>query len=163
MPITIWRAGLADLERLMQWRMEVLRAVFSIPPDGSTDALEAENRRYYQSALPSGEHIACFASLGGQTAGCGGLCLSREMPSPDNPAGRCAYLMNIYTRPQFRGQGVGRAVVRWLVEQAARQGIGKIYLETSAAGRGLYEQSGFVPLPDMMILPPGNGPRTGTG
>ena len=76
-----------------------------------------------------------------------------EMPSPDNPCGKCAYLMNIYTRPQFRRKGVGEAVVRWLAGQALQLGISKIYLESSEAGLGLYKRLGFVPMQNMMKLP----------
>lgn len=85
--------------------MEVLHEVFSIPSERSVTELESENRRYYQTELPQGGHIACFAYVGEEIVGCGGICLYHEMPSPDNLNGKCAYLMNIYTRPQFRGHG----------------------------------------------------------
>ena len=41
-----------DLNVLMQWRMEVLHEVFSIPSERSVTELESENRRYYQTELP---------------------------------------------------------------------------------------------------------------
>ena len=152
MKIEIRRADIDDLDCLMQWRMEVLREVFSIPDRQPVEQLERENRRYYREALPSGRHIACFAVLEGEAIGCGGICLYQEMPSPDNPTGRCAYLMNIYVRPRFRGRGAGKAIVRWLVEQAEQKDIPKIYLETSQAGRPLYRSAGFLPMEDMMKL-----------
>lgn len=151
--ILIRRAGADEIEPLTRWRVEVLREVFSIPQDQPVEGLEAENRRYYQRALASGEHIACFACLDGGIVGCGGVCLYGEMPSPDVPSGRCAYLMNIYVRPEIRGQGVGEAIIKWLVERARETGAEKIYLETSDAGRALYTKLGFVPMPDMMKLP----------
>ena len=75
------------------------------------------------------------------------------MPSPDNPTGKCAYLMNIYTKPQFRKRGVGEAIIKWLVAQAIMRGIPKIYLETSKAGKQLYTKLGFIPMQDMMKRP----------
>ena len=87
--------------------------------------LEAENRRYYQKELPQGGHIACFVYIGEEIVGCGGMCLYHEMPSPDNPSGKCAYLMNVYVRPQFRGHGIASRLVRWLVEQAREHQISK--------------------------------------
>lgn len=152
MKVMIKKAGISDMELLLKWRMEVLHEVFSIPADYDTTELEEENRRYYQSMLETGGHIACFAYSGGEVIGCGGVCIYREMPSPDNPYGRCAYLMNIYTRPQFQKKGVGKAVVSWLTDQAVQLGITKIYLETSAAGRTLYEKAGFTDMKDMMKL-----------
>ncbi len=153
MEIQIQKADLTDLDLLMQWRMEVLDVVFPRSDYVHPENLEEENRAYYEQALSDGSHIACFAEADGEIVGCGGLCLHREMPSPDNPNGQCGYLMNIYCRPAYRGNGIGDAVVRWLVGQARAQGITKIYLETSEAGRPLYGKLGFTDLPDMMILP----------
>ncbi len=155
MAIEVRKAGLGDVEALMEWRMEVLREVFSLSEETPMGDLAEQNRRYYQKALPAEEHLACFAYDCGEAVGCGGVCFHDEMPSPDNPAGRCAYLMNVYTRPSHRGRGVGRAMVLWLVDEAARRGAGKIYLESSEAGKTLYRNMGFVPLPDMMKLPVG--------
>ncbi len=152
MNITIRKAELADLDLLMKWRMTVLREVFSAPQDDPMTELEQENRRYYQRALPAWSHVACFACSGQEIVGCGGICFYQEMPSPDNPQGDCAYLMNIYTLPAARGQGVGRAVVRWLIGQAEQRGITKIYLETSESGRPLYRELGFTEMQGYMKL-----------
>lgn len=150
MDIEIKRAEITDIDRIMEWRMTVLHEVFDIPVEQPVVELEQANRRYYTAMLPSDGHIACFACVEGKIVGCGGICLYQEMPSPDNPSGQCAYLMNIYTCPEFRGHGVGEAVVQWLVGQAKERKITKIYLETSNAGRKLYEKTGFTDMPDMM-------------
>lgn len=152
MDIRICKADLSDLELLIKWRLTVLREVFSVPTEDPMTELEQENRRYYQWALPAWNHIACFACAGSEVIGCGGICFYQEMPSPDNPQGGCAYLMNIYTTPMFRGQGVGQKIVRWLIGRAKERGITKIYLETSAAGRGLYKNLGFSEMKDYMKL-----------
>lgn len=150
--ISIEKATLSELDELMTWRMEVLHEVFGIPADADTSALEQANREYYRYALSRGEHIACFARYDGQRVGCGGICLQQEIPSPDNPTGRCAYLMNIYIRSSYRRLHIGTALVSWLVEQAKRQGAGKIYLETSDAGRAMYRRLRFEEMKDMMKL-----------
>ncbi len=150
--ISIVKATLSELDELMAWRMEVLHEVFGIPADADTSALEQANREYYRYALSRGEHIACFARYDGQRVGCGGICLQQEMPSPDNPTGRCAYLMNIYTRSPYRRLHIGTTLVGWLVEQAKRQGAGKIYLETSGAGRAMYRRLRFEEMKGMMKL-----------
>ena len=73
MELVIKRAAPGDLEMLMKWRMEVLREVFSVPADQPMDELDRENRRYYERMLQNGGHIACFACVDGEAAGCGGL------------------------------------------------------------------------------------------
>lgn len=150
--VRIRQAGISELDCLLHWRMEVLHAVFAVPEKEPLTALCAGNEAYYRSALADGSHIACFAEQNGAIIGCGGICLFREMPSPDNPAGRCAYLMNIYTRKAFRGAGAGRKIVSWLVGQARARKITKIYLESSDCARPLYEGMGFVPMENYLTL-----------
>lgn len=151
--VAVRRAGPDELDELMAWRMRVLREVFSIPEGEDVAELERANRAYYRETLEEGGHVACFACRGrGEIVGCGGICLQREMPSPDNPNGLCAYLMNVYVDPAMRGQGAGEAVVRWLVEEARRQGATKIYLETTESGRPLYRKLGFESMEDYLSL-----------
>lgn len=155
MEITIRRATLDDLESLMQWRMDVLREVFSMPVETDIKALTQANKAYYQVALQDESHIACFALCRGEVVGCGGICFHLEMPSPDNLSGRCGYLMNIYVQPAFRQHGVGRRIVQWLVRQAVQRNTTKVYLEASETGRTLYQDLGFVAMSGQMLLPLG--------
>jgi len=150
--VSIRQAGVSEMDCLMRWRMEVLHVVFGIPDEEPMTALYAENEAYYRRALADGSHIACFAEQNGVIIGCGGICLYSEMPSPDNPSGRCAYLMNIYTREAFRSAGVGRKTVAWLIGKAREQEITKIYLESTDGARSMYEGLGFVPIGNYLKL-----------
>ncbi len=136
-----------DINTLMRWRVEVIEHVFGSKP---TAALMKANRDYYMRNIPARRHYAVMAVADGAEAGCGAFCLSEELPSPDNPSGRCAYIMNIYVRAAYRGRGLGHAIVRHLVEQARMGGCDKIYLETTAQARTLYKGIGFEELPGIM-------------
>lgn len=150
MTITFRRLGIEDLEELMDWRVEVLQTVFDLKEVDTT--LIAANKAYYQSHLCDGRHIPLIASVDGMPAACGAICFQDEIPSPDNPSGKNAYLMNIYCRPAFRQHGVARDLVEKLIEIAKAQGAGKIYLETTKEGRPVYTSCGFGDYPDMMKL-----------
>lgn len=150
--IEIFPAGLSELDELVVWRETVLREVFSLPDTEDISGLLHANKEYYRAALTKGTHIACFAKQNGVTVGCGGVCFYREMPSPDNPNGLCAYLMNIYVHPSCRHRQVGQSIVRWLVFQAEQRDCSKIYLETSEAGRNMYRTIGFTEMNDFMAL-----------
>ncbi len=151
MDIKIRPASLSDLDELIHWRIEALREVFSLPDGDANAALQQASLDYYRAELAARRHIACFAEQAGAVIGCGGLCLHAELPSPDNPSGKCGYLMNIYTQPESRRKGAGAAVVTWLTAQAERRGVGKLYLETTEDGRALYRQLGFSDMIDYMI------------
>lgn len=127
-------------------------AALAIPPDKPQSELERENRRYYSEALPAGNHIACFAYDEKKIIGCGGVCFHSEMPSPDNPNGKCAYLMNVYVLAEYRGRKIGKEIVTWLIRQAKNKEANKIYLESTDKGRYMYESLGFESLKNMKIL-----------
>lgn len=138
-----------DIYTLMKWRKEVIRTVFGREP--SAELLDA-NRRFYEAHIPDDSHYAIIASFDDTDCGCSAICFSDEMPSPDNPSGKCAYLMNIYVRAQYRAHGFAHTMVRHLIEVASKRGCGKIYLETTDAGRPVYESIGFKDMKDIMKL-----------
>lgn len=150
-PVAVRELAPADLEEALAWRMEVLGCVFAEDEPWDAEAQRTANQRYYEHTLGR-THRAFIASVNGEDAGCGALCLQEEMPSPDNPSGKNAYLMNVYTRPAFRSHGVGEAVVSRLIVAAREVGAGKIYLEATAMGEPLYASLGFVPIEGMMKL-----------
>lgn len=141
-----------ELGLLLDWRIEVLREVFSVPVSADMSKLRSSNEDYYKKSLTNGSHIACFAQLDKEIIGCGGVCLYQEMPSPDNLSGLCAYIMNIYVRKAHRRKGIGRQIIQWLIDRTRSQGITKIYLESSKIAISLYKDIGFVPMEDMLIL-----------
>lgn len=149
--IAIRELGVEDIELLLQWRMEVLGCVFADVDGWDAAQLREENLRYYEQALGTTHH-AFIAALDGTDVGCGAICLHDEMPSPDNVSGTCAYIMNVYTREQARGQGVATAIMDRLIGEARSRGAEKIYLEASAAGTPLYASLGFEPIEGMMRL-----------
>ena len=154
--IEVKNAKIQDLDLLLDWRMEVLSHVFNEEFKSLTaeqiETIRENNRRYYLSEMPSGGHIACFAYSGTEIVGCGGICIYEEMPSPDNLGGKCAYLMNIYTRQEYRHHGIATRVVEHLIAEAKARSIDKIYLETSADGERMYRKLGFKDMKGYMKL-----------
>ncbi len=136
-----------DIPTLMFWREEVIQHVFGMKPD---EELLMANRNYYEKHIGDGSHIAFIVECDGVECGCGSVCLTDELPSPDNPSGRCAYLMNIYVREPYRKQGLAHKVVSHLIKEAKLRKCGKIYLETTDEGKPVYSSLGFKNMPDMM-------------
>lgn len=147
-----WKwADATDLDVLVRTRIQVLRCANKLDDEADMTAVEEQSRLYYQQA--GKEHAALLVYDGDRVIGTGGVSFYRVMPTCCNPDGRKAYIMNMYTAPDYRRQGIARKTLDVLVEECHRRGVSLITLEATEAGRPLYESYGFVKMQDEMILP----------
>ena len=85
--------------------------------------------------------------------GAGGISYFKVMPTYHNKTGNKAYIMNMYTKLDYRRQGIAFETLQLLVKDAKERGISEISLEATEAGKPLYEKFGFVKMNDEMELP----------
>ena len=153
MPLIYKRATIEDINLLTATRIEVLRAANQLSEKVDMSAVEEETYRYYQKALQHGAHVAYLVFDGAHFIGAGGVSFFQVMPTYHNQSGNKAYIMNMYTAPQYRRQGVAAHTLALLGEDAHRRGVTAISLEATAMGRPLYERFGFVSMEHEMELP----------
>ena len=60
--------------------------------------------------------------------------------------------MNMYTKTEYRRQGIALKTLDLLVKEAKARGIMAISLEATKMGRTLYEKYGFIDMNDEMEL-----------
>lgn len=129
-----------------------LRAASKLSNDVDMSVVEKQSYAYYMSALETGEHIAYLVYDNGAFIGAGGVSFYQVMPTYHNPTGKKAYIMNMYTAPDYRRQGIAIYTLDLLVNDARKQGVSQIALEATDMGRPLYEKYGFVKMEDEMEL-----------
>ena len=81
-----------------------------------------------------------LATLGNDAIGCG-----RMLDHGDGEVkiGRMAVM------PQFRGTGIGREILCFLMERARARGFSKAVLHAQLSAEGFYLKEGFTPLGDV--------------
>ncbi len=138
-----------DIECLMSIRLEMLKVVNNLPEDYKySDVIESESRNYFLN----GDHLTVLAKDGDKVIGCASMCFIKIMPTFGHPTGRRAHLMNVYTRGEFRRQGIARKMVELLIEKSWEAGATEISLDATALGRPLYESMGFTDSTESMVL-----------
>ncbi len=145
-------ATLNDLDLLTTSRIEVLRAANKL--DASTDManVEKESYNYYKNALEDNTHFALLVMEDDKFIGAGGVSFYSVMPTYHNPSGKKAYIMNMYTSPDYRRQGIAYKTLDMLVKASKERGINQISLEATEMGRPLYEKYGFLKMESEMEL-----------
>ena len=146
------KATLNDLEILVQTRIEVLRAANKLPTDTDMTEVEKQSFAYYKKALDDQSHIAYLVYDDDKIIGTGGGSFFEVMPTYHNPTGKKAYIMNMYTKPEYRRQGIAYQTLDMLVRDTKALGISAISLEATDMGRPLYEKYGFVKMENEMEL-----------
>lgn len=114
------------LPSVMRWRIEALRDIIGQQPH---PRLLAANRIYLRGHISDGSYAAFMATDDGEECGFGGIRFFDALPSPDNPAGKCACVTDIYVRKAFRKGDIAGRITHLLTEEARKLGYGKIYID----------------------------------
>jgi ribosomal protein S18 acetylase RimI-like enzyme len=127
-------------------RLEATRALFREYADQLDVDLCFQNFEDELASLP-GDYaearggVLLLATVDGEAAGCGAL---RALPDVDH-ANACE-MKRLYVRPAFRRFGLGRLLVRALMDRGIQAGYSNLLLDTlddMEAARGLYASLGF--------------------
>ena len=138
-----------DIELLMSSRLEMLRVVNGLSEDYVySDEIVRESRDYFLN----GDHLTVLAIDGGEVIGCASMSFMWIMPTFSHPTGRRAHLMNVYTRNEYRRQGIARKMVEMLIDATWAKGATEISLDSTVMGRPLYESLGFKNSTECMVL-----------
>ncbi|MBQ3935947.1 MAG: GNAT family N-acetyltransferase [Ruminococcus sp.] len=146
------KADIGDIELLVRSRVMVLKAANKLPDDADMSEIERQSREYYKRALADGSHTAYLVFDGQRLIGTGGMSYYSVMPTCDVTSGKKAYVMNMYTDPEYRRQGIAYRTLELLVQDAKARGVEHITLEATDMGRPLYEKYGFVQMQSEMQL-----------
>jgi len=139
------RADVADIPQLIKYRMELLHSTIKDCKPDEWSVVEKNVELYYKENLPIELHIAYLAYDGRKCVGTGGICYYQVMPTYYKPTGKKAFITNMYTEPQYRGQGIATTILDYLVTDSLKRGITFITLEATEMGRPVYERYGFAP------------------
>ena len=132
------KATTKDIAELVRTRVIVLRAANKLSDDVDMSIVEQESYAYYKRAVETGEHMAYLVYDKETFIGAGGVSFYQVMPTYHNPSGKKAYIMNMYTAPEYRRQGIAFHTLDLLVKAAKERGISQIALEATDMGRPLY-------------------------
>jgi GNAT superfamily N-acetyltransferase len=148
-----WRvrsACYADCRALVDLRRALFRDM-GYQDEVLLDCLTQNCASYFATALPRQEFRAWVAEAGGEIVACGGVVIHYVPPTTRNLQGREAYIMNMYTRPGWRRQGIGTAILQAILDHLRTSGITVVSLHATDSGRSIYKREGFEPSSEMRL------------
>jgi len=149
---TIRRATADDADTIVAHR----RAMFSAMRYHDEQALDAmceAFRPWLIRMMHAGEYLTWFAiSEDGSVAAGLGLWLMDWPPHMIGPGARRANILNVYTSPEHRRQGLARRLMETSLEWCRAHSIRAVILHSSEEGRPLYQSLGFRPTNEMRLV-----------
>jgi GNAT superfamily N-acetyltransferase len=155
-PVLVRVATPADADTIARHRADMFRDMGRLS-DALYEPFRTASARYFANALSTGEYAGWLAVPCDHeepvVAGAG--ILIRPMAPSVNANGTVivdepqGLIVNVYTEPAWRRQGIARLVLQHVIDWARGTGLRNIVLHASSDGRPLYEQMGFVPTNEM--------------
>jgi len=150
--ITYRRATLDDVDVLVAFRLRFLAARAGTERAPPEDILANHLRDYFREAMPRGAFIAWLAERDGDVVATSGLVVWRIPPNNSVVTGRQAYVLNMYTVPEARRQGICAALLEKMIEEARALGLSRVHLHSSREGEAIYRRRGFAEPSDVELL-----------
>ncbi|MFB5089349.1 GNAT family N-acetyltransferase [Psychrobacillus sp. PGGUH221] len=136
------KATYSDVNSITELRIELLTVVGDVNEENRRKVFSA-NENYFRKKLSNGGFSAWIAEVEGTVVALSGLVFFERPPQGENISGLEAYIMNMYTKPEYRGYGIARSLLEESISECKIMGIGRIWLHSSQDGYQLYKKMGF--------------------
>jgi len=156
---TMRSVTLSDVDTVADHRARMFQDMGEVPAEAFDD-LRMKSRDRLQEMIARGEYVGWLTVLTNDpqtVVGGAGIQLREVLPHPLSRGGqwigvargRHAIVINVFTEPAWRRQGVAILLIRQIIDWARNEHLDRLVLHASNAGRALYEGLGFVATNEM--------------
>jgi GNAT superfamily N-acetyltransferase len=141
--ITIRLAEAGDIPAMTAHRLAYLTEMQGERPPEYMKKLKQELEAFFIDHIKAGDFFALVAESGDRIMGYGAMVLKSIPGDLNRPSYLEGDILNMYTLPHARRQGVGTVILEKLLDRARLLGLTKVGLHTSKDGEHLYRSFGF--------------------
>jgi GNAT superfamily N-acetyltransferase len=153
MEYTVRTATVDDVDAIVHHRCEMMRELQSTT-DEVSQQMKENFRPWLLARLGSREYLGWLAVTqdGRVVAGSGLIFLDWPPSMLHLNAARRAYLLNVYTEPEHRKQGLAHRLTQHAIDWCKENDIPVLSLHASKYGRPIYESLGFQDSAEMRMV-----------
>lgn len=147
--LVVRRAEVEDIPTLVGTRIAQLEE------EGAqrTCDIRPELHSYYARHLQDDTFISWLAQRGDEVVATSGISIVEKPPYFGCPSGRIGLISGMYTKPEYRRQGIARDLLCRALDDAKEKGCGMAHITASDAGVPLYQSVGFTYNANFLQLP----------
>jgi GNAT superfamily N-acetyltransferase len=114
--------------------------------------LETAYSEKIKKQLPEGICKAWVIKTDNKIIASGAITIVSFVPVPSDINHKIAYLHSMYTEKEYRNKKCAQKIVNRAIRYCQQNGISRVVLNASDAGRPIYDKIGFIPSPETMRL-----------
>lgn len=147
--ITIREISNKDIPQLVNMRLRMLEETTD---EELPEGLDKQIRRFVRKHMEDGTCRGVVAEKKGKVVADAVIYIFETMPDEINTVGRTAMLYNVYTVPEFRGQGIMAQMLPVVIDLAREAGAVELKMTAAPKAVPLYERMGFRLTEDAMSM-----------
>lgn len=136
------KANLDDIEELIELRIAYLLEDYGVISQNKLAVIVNNLPLYFHSHINK-DLFAFVCRNEDIIVGCCFLYISEKPSNPTFINGKTGTIMNVYTRPQFRRNGIAGKLIKMLLADSEKNGLDYVELNATDSGYKLYKSLGF--------------------
>lgn len=115
------------------------------------EEMERASRLFFGQHFAAGTYRGWFVEAEGRIVAGGGVLVLPFQPQINNPRPERPWIVNMFTEPEHRRQGLARLLLEEMLAWCRREGFPLVSLHASDEGRPVYDAMGFIPSNEMRL------------
>ncbi|WEA47113.1 GNAT family N-acetyltransferase [Priestia aryabhattai] len=137
------KASVSDIKEIIKLRVSLLKEVNEIQTEEEEAQITHATKNYLETEISNHNFVSYIAKKDEEVVSVSGVSFFKRPPYLENLQGIEAYILNMYTLPSHRNQGLARQLLEKCIEECKKRDVKRIWLHASKDGEPLYKSMGF--------------------
>jgi len=147
----IRKANIDDLDVLFKTRLDFVQSLRNNEVSVSEEFLKS-TYDYMKKHIEDDTLVIWMAIDHNEIVSAAMVCYYQVLPTLSNETGNTGYILNVFTLPEYRRQGIATELMNKLKLDAKERNVAKLQLHASDMGKLVYEKLGYEELTREMVL-----------
>ena len=132
-----------DRDLFIRLRLDFINESHKDIDEIEKEKLKTSLQSYFDKHITSGEFIGIICEYDQKIISVAYLIIGEWPANRTFINGKIGTLLNVYTYPEYRKNGIATDVIKMIIEEAKKQNVSKINLLATEDGENVYKKLGF--------------------
>jgi len=137
------KASVLDINEIIRLRVALLKEVDEIHLEEEENKIVNATKFYLETEIANNNFVSYIAKSNEEVISVSEVSYFKRPPYLENLQGIEVYILNMYTLPNHRNQGLARQLLEKCIKECKKRKVKRIWLHASKDGEPLYKSMGF--------------------